>query len=144
VNLERIARHIGKIVDNSSIKDIAEASLTAALAYAGYQRFKGVGGALLGPVSLKLAQTPGGITSPSQIAGVLGLCTLGVAMNSDVIKDVIGEPLVDTAAMAVGVDPARVTFVMPWESCPPGFAKTSAMGYICSRKAWELQHPESK
>ena len=77
-DLERIGRHIGKIVDNSSVKDIQEAVLNIALAYAGYETFNDWRGGLLGPVSLKLAETSGGTPPVAQIAGVAGLSIIGV------------------------------------------------------------------
>ena len=80
VSLERLAIHLGKIVDNSSVKDIQEAGLNVALAFAGYDAFKNWKGALLGPVSLKLATAPGGTPPVSQIAGIAGLSMLGLAM----------------------------------------------------------------
>jgi len=56
-----------------------DVGLNAALAYAGYEAFKDWRGALLGPVSLKLAQAGGGTPPISQIAGVAGLAFLGVS-----------------------------------------------------------------
>ena len=86
-NLERLAKHLGKIVDNSSVKDFSEALFYAALAFASYQHFTTVDqdgnihrdpmNAIFGPVALRLASTDGLI---SQGAGVAGLMTLGVAM----------------------------------------------------------------
>ena len=88
VSLERLAKHLGKIVDNSSVKDIQEALLNGALAYASYQHFTVVDqdgnihrnpfNALFGPIALRLASTDGAI---SQGAGVAGLITLGAAMG---------------------------------------------------------------
>lgn len=84
INLERIARHIGKIVDNSSIKDIADATLMASLAYLGAQRFHDWKGAFIGPVAFKLATAPGGGTlDPSRLTGVAGLLFLGACVSSN-------------------------------------------------------------
>lgn len=80
---ESIASHIGHVIDNSSLKDISEAALMAGLSYFGYKEF-GVPGAVLGPVSLKLAMTPGGVGIPvSQTAGVIGLVSMGLAMQKE-------------------------------------------------------------
>jgi len=79
-NLERVAKHLGKIVDNSSVKDIQEATLNIALAIAGYEAFHNWKGSLLGPVSLKLATTQGGTPPVAQITGVAGLSLLGLAL----------------------------------------------------------------
>ena len=59
-------------------KDLVDAALNVGLAYAGYETFKDWKGALLGPVSLKLAQTSGGTPPVAQIAGVAGLSLIGV------------------------------------------------------------------
>ena len=72
-NLERLAKHLGKIADNTSFKDIQEIALNAGLAFAGYEAFHNWKGALLGPVSLKLATTQGGTPPVAQITGVAGL-----------------------------------------------------------------------
>lgn len=87
-NLERLAKHLGKIADNTSLKDIQEVILNAALAYASYEHFTVVDqhgkihrnpfNAMFGPIALKLASTDGSI---SQGAGVAGLITLGAAMG---------------------------------------------------------------
>jgi len=79
-NLERIARHIGKIIDNSNVKDVQEIALNIALAYAGYEALGDWKGALLGPISLKLAQTTGGTPPVAQITGVAGLSLIGLAL----------------------------------------------------------------
>lgn len=76
--LERLARHLGKIADNTSFKDIQEVGLMLGLSYVSYKAFGTVSGTLLGPVSYKLATTPGGAFSPSQLAGVSGLTMLGL------------------------------------------------------------------
>jgi len=79
---ESIAAHIGKFIDKLTLKDVTEAGLMIGLAYAGYQEF-GLQGALIGPVSLKLATTPGGFGIPvAQTAGLLGLVALGLALQT--------------------------------------------------------------
>lgn len=98
-NLERIAKHIGKIADNSSVKDVQEVVLNAVLAYASLTHLRRINpdgsvvydplNALFGPISLKLAQTDGLV---SQTAGVAGLCILGVAMiGGEAVKQVLDE-----------------------------------------------------
>lgn len=85
---ESIATHIGKFIDRLTMKDLIELGLMGGLAYAGYKEF-GLEGALIGPVSLKLATTPGGMGLPvSQTAGLLGLVSLGLAMQTkpDVVE----------------------------------------------------------
>jgi len=59
---------------------IAEAALMGGLAYVGYSKF-GLEGALLGPVSLKLATAPGGTIPVSQTAGLIGLGLLGLSFQ---------------------------------------------------------------
>ena len=70
-------------MDRSTIKDVADVGLMGALAWLGYERFKDWKGALLGPVSLKLATTPGGgfAVPVSQVAGLAGLLLLGAAVS---------------------------------------------------------------
>lgn len=79
---ETIAEHIGKFIDKLTLKDVTEAALMGGLAYLGYKEF-GLDGALIGPVALKLATTPGGMGIPvSQTAGLIGLASLGLAMQT--------------------------------------------------------------
>jgi len=85
-----IATHIGKFIDNLTLKDVTEAALMGGLAYLSYEEF-GLRGALIGPVGLKLAMTPGGVGIPvSQTAGVLALTSLGLAMQQspEIIKNI--------------------------------------------------------
>lgn len=99
-------------------KDLAEVAIMVGLAYAGYETFKDWRGALLGPVSLKLAQTSGGTLSPSQIAGIAGLSLLGVAIAG-------GERFEQTYKVLTGEPVFRG--VLPQEGpngepiCPPGY-----------------------
>jgi len=99
VNLERIARHIGKVIDNTSAKDLQEIAINAGLAYASIVHLRSFDengnpvynplNALFGPISLKLALTDGIV---SQAAGVAGLAILGASMGAgEVVKDVIDE-----------------------------------------------------
>jgi len=69
-------------VKTQNPKDLAELALMGGLAYLGYERFKDWKGALVGPISLKLALTPGGMGVPvSQVAGLSGLLLLGAAVS---------------------------------------------------------------
>ena len=99
VKLERIAKHIGKIVDNSSVKDIQEVLLNAGLAYASVVHLKSVDqqgnihynplNAMFGPIALKLATTDGIV---SQTAGVAGLSILGISMiGGQIVKEIVDE-----------------------------------------------------
>lgn len=76
---ESISGHIGHILDNSTIKDIFDALIMGGLAYAGFNRLKTIEGALLGPISYKIAQSP---SLPAGIAGVSGLIFLGGLMSA--------------------------------------------------------------
>ena len=90
---ESIAGHIGKVIDNLTAKDVIEAALMGGLAYLAYQEF-GWQGALIGPVSLKLATTPGGVGFPlSQAAGLIGLAAIGLAMQEppEIVSPIEGE-----------------------------------------------------
>ena len=80
-------------VKKQNPKDLAEVALMGALAYAGYQTFKDWRGALLGPVSLKLATTTGGTPPAAQIAGITGLGMLGVsaAVRSDLSSSILNQ-----------------------------------------------------
>jgi len=78
---ESIATHIGKFIDKLTLKDVTEAALMGGLAYLSYEEF-GLKGALIGPIALKLALAPAGLGIPvSQTAGLLGLASLGLAMQ---------------------------------------------------------------
>ena len=89
-----MAKHLGKIVDNSSAKDISDALLNVGLAYAGYEVLINREGkrnwksTLFGPVSLKLAQSP---NVAAGTAGVLGLATLGLASIADIKEGILNE-----------------------------------------------------
>ena len=68
---ESIAGHIGKAIDNGHILDYL---LTAGLAYMGYNVY-GPAGILMGPLALKLAQSP---AIPASATGVLVLGHMGL------------------------------------------------------------------
>ena len=132
-NLERLAKHLGKIADNTSFKDIQEIALNAGLAYAGYERFKDWKGALLGPVSLKLATAPGGTPPVSQMAGIAGLSILGLAYAQDlfgVIKEQLQElPWMPEQQLKLeGKLPEGSYPIAPQRSCPTDYHKET-FGY---------------
>jgi len=65
------------------MEEVRDTALDLALFAAGWKAFGNPIGSLVGPISLKLAQTEGGLGSPSQIAGVAGLIILGVAFGGN-------------------------------------------------------------
>lgn len=77
--LKSISDHIGKLIDNSNVKDVADIAIMGGLAYVGYNRTKRIEGALLGPVSYKVAQS---MNLAAGIAGVSGLIFLGALMGA--------------------------------------------------------------
>jgi len=89
---ESIAEHIGKFIDRMTVKDVEELLLNAGLAYAGYQLYKDWKGLLHGPIALRLARTWGGTPPISQIAGVAGLLTLGLAFAAPTLADWMIDP----------------------------------------------------
>jgi len=72
--LQSIALHIGKIVDNSSVKDVAEVGILGLIGYEGYKLW-GTSGLLSGIVGFKLATAPSEIAAAS---GVITLATMGL------------------------------------------------------------------
>jgi len=92
--IERITRHIGKIIDNSRPEDWVNVALYGAAAIAGYQAARrlgadwinALGGAATGLVAMRLAQ------SGNLIAGASGAAALGVIGLIDV-----WNPLVSAA-----------------------------------------------
>ncbi len=78
---KRVSEHIGKIIDNSRIQEATDAIINIALAYYGVKAFGHIGGAIIGPISLKLATARNEIAG---FAGVVGLAALGVASTTGV------------------------------------------------------------
>jgi len=91
--LERITRHIGKLIDRIPPEAVSEIGLNAALAYAGYQVWKDWKGALFGPIALRLARSPGGTPPVSQMAGVAGLTYLGLCFTGGGFGDFLIDPV---------------------------------------------------
>ena len=77
--LKHVSDHIGSVIDNSRAQDLVNAFLNIGLAYAGYEIFRDWKGALLGPISLKLA-TSNNLAAGT--AGVVGLASLGLAAGA--------------------------------------------------------------
>lgn len=72
---------VEKILDNSTVTDITEASIVGGLAILGALRLNDWKGALLGPISYKLATVSGGgMLDPSRMAGIAGLLLLGASV----------------------------------------------------------------
>lgn len=82
--LQHIGKHIGKIVDNTSLKDVADIAVLLGCSYYGYKTM-GNHGLIVGAVGYKLATTRGGAPPVSQIAGlgVLGAIGLVGALKSE-------------------------------------------------------------
>jgi hypothetical protein len=76
--LQSVTSHIGKIIDNSNLRDVADAIIMGALAYLGFETFQDWRGAIVGPVGYKLATTMGGTPPVSQITGLGLLGALGL------------------------------------------------------------------
>ena len=72
---------VAKFAEKIKPHEWTDLAINIGLAYAGYDATKSWQGALLGPVSLKLAQAPGGTPPISQITGVAGLVMLGIAIS---------------------------------------------------------------
>ena len=127
-DLERIARHIGKIIDNAKPQDLAEVGIMLGLAYAGYEAFKDWKGLLVGPIGLKLAMAPGGTWHVSQIAGVGMLASLGVALSPvDAEGKVMlgGIPGIETRP----IGPQEELIMTFGKACPEGYSQlTQAFG----------------
>ena len=71
---ETISDHIGKSIDSGHLPDYL---IYAALAYLGFETFgHSIGGAVFGPIALKLAQSP---NIAASVSGVTGLALLGAA-----------------------------------------------------------------
>jgi hypothetical protein len=83
---DSLKSHIGKILDNMHMNPV-DAAIAAACAYLGYDTTKNWQGALAGIVSYKLATTMGGTPPVSQIVGVIGLGTLGLA-NPGILNEI--------------------------------------------------------
>jgi len=95
--IERITRHIGKVIDNSKIDDWLNLALYGIVGIAGYQAASklgvdGLGGATAGIIALRLA------TSDNEIAGASGTAVLAAIGLIDAVN-----PLAEAVAQAPGV-----------------------------------------
>ena len=91
---QRVADHVGKIIDNSRIQEATDAIINLALAYYGVKAFGHIGGAIIGPISLKLATARNDVAGA---AGVAGLAALGLASTGrvqDIVEALINPELV--------------------------------------------------
>jgi hypothetical protein len=91
---KRVADHVGKIIDNSRIQEATDAIINIALAYYGVKAFGHIGGAIIGPISLKLATARNEVAGA---AGVAGLAILGVASTGrvqDIVEALINPDIV--------------------------------------------------
>lgn len=122
---KRIADHTGKIIDNSRISDVSNAILDVALAYYGVKAFGHIGGAIIGPISMRLATSMNAVAGA---AGVAGLAALGLASTGR-IQDIV-DALVDPALVLVDgerfdrdqVIAPSVSPDFPWDFvCPEGY-----------------------
>jgi len=76
---KHITDHAGKIIDNSTISDVRDAVLDLALAYFGIKAFGRLEGAIIGPISLRLATSMNVVAGAAGVAGlgIMGLCSTG-------------------------------------------------------------------
>lgn len=74
---------IAKLAEKIQPSQWVDVVLNLGLAYAGYEAFHDWRAGLLGPVSLKLAQSPNIVAGTS---GVIGLVALGVALTTPDIR----------------------------------------------------------
>lgn len=111
-------------------KDLAELALMGGLAYAGYERWKHWKGAIIGPVSLKLALAPGGTWHVSQLAGLAGLVNIGCALDVNIPGLIEGsvleatewpaEVIAEKLGYKLEID-QKIVGVM--DSCPEGMTQ---------------------
>ena len=134
---EKVVEQFIDWIKKQNPKDLAELALMGGLAYAGYEAFKDWKGALLGPVSYKLATAPGGTPPVAQITGVAGLTTLGLALSSEFIGDMI-RPAFSLAD--VWAPDRDVKAIPPWDKCPDGYIHTGhgVFWKICTK----IKEPE--
>lgn len=117
-----------------ALKDLV---LDVGLAALGVKAFGSVEGALLGPVSLRLARTRGGTPPIAQMTGVAGLVILGVANAGNKDRPGVeahfpaGQPEIGKALINAKIDP-----MSNLATCPKGYRKiTPYPGLIMCQKA---------
>lgn len=124
-------------------KDLAELALMGGLAYAGYERWHHWKGAIIGPVSLKLALAPGGTWHVSQVAGLAGLVNIGCALDVN-IPGLLEGSILDAMAMPAEVIAEKLGYkvkidqkiVGVFDSCPEGMEQVYGMWpffKVCAR-----------
>lgn len=114
--LQRVTDHLGHIIDNSNVKQITDTLLNLGLSYQGIVVTKNIMGGLIGPLGLKLAQ------SPNIVAGSAGLAILsGLGIGS---------------IQALGDKPQPKPDDQGQLSCPEGFTlilDTSTNTHVCAQ-----------
>jgi len=118
--LKHLTDHAGKIIDNSNISQLRDAILDIGLVYFGIRAF-GLHGAIIGPVSLRLATAMNPIAGA---AGVIGLVTMGLC-NQGPVQDFI-TAMLDPGQVMVGGE------LMPIENVvAPSFSPDFPYELIC-------------
>lgn len=122
---QRVSEHIGKIIDNSRLQGATDAIINLALAYYGVKAFGHIGGAIIGPISLKLATARNEVAGA---AGVAGLALLGVASTGrvqDIVEALINPEVVLVDGQRFGRDQIVAPSFspdFPYElTCPEGY-----------------------
>lgn len=121
----KAVNQLGNWLKGQNIKDVRDTALDVALFAVGWRSFQNPIGGLLGPISLRLAQSP---NLASGASGVAGLTLLGLASNPDVLTPAF--QLADVWA------PNRdVKAVPPWAGCPKGYTYSHKGTFwkFCSR-----------
>ena len=116
-------------ISNQKPKDLADVGLILGLAAVGYQKL-GWKGALWGPISLKLATSPGGTPPFAQMSGVAGLGIMGLAMSGD-----MEEGLKESFERLKGIFEVGENCVLtaPWDMCPMGYARPNPGSLRCCK-----------
>ncbi|MBA7530981.1 hypothetical protein ES705_23192 [subsurface metagenome] len=122
---KRVADHVGKILDNSRIQEATDGIINLALAYYGVKAFGHIGGAIIGPISLKLATARNEVAGA---AGVAGLACLGLASTGrvqDIVEALINPEIVLVDGQRFGADEVVAPSFspdFPYElTCPDGY-----------------------
>lgn len=84
--IERTTRHIGNIIDKSNVAQIVDALIYGGVAIQGALVMNDPRGALIGPIGLKLAQSPNLIAGGAGIAvlAALGLASIAPSAIDDI------------------------------------------------------------
>ncbi len=132
---------MGKAIDSGKLPSYL---IDVGLAILGIQVFGDWSGALYGPIAFRLALAPGGTPPISQIAGIAGLASLGLAYSHgiDVLtKSITGgettkglgaEPHPDPSE--VGPPPNIMAFDPGIGGCPKGYHPMLTLkGWVCKK-----------